>query len=551
MCKLRMLPGAPVQCVGYVFDGLDRLTKVGATTYSYDSLDRVLTRNTSEVFKYAGSEMDPAMDSTSVSYQRSPSGSLLGVTRSGVLSLVGSQRHGDVAFTLNPSTGAVNDSSVLDPFGKSLGSSGTGLRPGFQGDWTDPGSGLVWMGARWYSPSTGTFVSRDSYGGSLGVYGALNRYSYGLNNPLGYTDPSGHVPVSVADGVTDDYDPTTKCTTRSWSNGRQASTTSTTCDDGSMSVGNTSSGVSASINAKGELTRNGSSTVLSGPPPNTNVFTYAMPSGGSVSCGQAASAGGYGRTCTYQRADGGWGVVGAGGFRGLDAGGNLVESGVIDRNNFDDFSEGTINVGRAAVELAVGADYAYVAEKYDSPKSLGKKKIPNGMVCDIVENPNPSPMSPSTTLRGCRRPEDDTTPYPTREEQEKQADRRKRAKVAAAEAKYYEWASKNPGAAINAGNPVAYSNPAVPVTVSTYGKIPPGSGVSLPGIGTVLEFGYNFLDGCIVGAPAGASLAGGATFVVAGPLFVPPMTAVGSVVGCVGLGLGQATGVVTHQPVLG
>jgi hypothetical protein len=182
-----------------------------------------------------------------------------------------------------------------------------------------------------------------------------------------YTDPSGHIPVSVGDGVTDDYDPTTKCTTRSWSNGRQVPTTSTTCDDGSISVGNTSSGVSASINAQGDLTRNGSSTVLSGPPPNTNVFTYTMPSGGSVSCGQAASAGGYGRTCTYQRADGGWGVIGAGGFRGIDAGGNVVESGIIDRNNFNDFSEGTINVVRAAIELAVGADYTYVAEKYDSP----------------------------------------------------------------------------------------------------------------------------------------------------------------------------------------
>jgi hypothetical protein len=239
---------------------------------------------------------------------------------------------------------------------------------------------------------------------------------------------------------------------------------------------------------------------------STNLFSYAMPWGGSVLCGQAVSAGGYGRTCTYQRADGGWGVIGAGGFRGIDAGGNLVESGVIDPNNFDDFSEGTINVLRAAGELAAGAGYANVAEKYDSP-------------------------------------------FPSKKEWAEWE--KKRAKERAADAKYDAWAAQNPGAAINAGNPVAYANPAVPVTVSTYGKIPPGPGVSLPGIGTVLEFVYNFLDGCIVGAPAGASLAGGATFVVAGPILVPPMTAVGSVVGCVGLGLGQATGVVTHQPVLG
>jgi hypothetical protein len=63
---------------------------------------------------------------------------------------VGTERHGDVAWTLNPTTGAIVDSSVVDPWGKPLAITGTKPAVGFQGDWTDPTNGLVWMAARWY-----------------------------------------------------------------------------------------------------------------------------------------------------------------------------------------------------------------------------------------------------------------------------------------------------------------------------------------------------------------------------------------------------------------
>jgi hypothetical protein len=48
------------------------------------------------------------------------------------------------------------------------------------------------MGARWYNPSTATFRSRDTYMGRLRTPFSLNRYTYGLNNPLRYNDPTGH-----------------------------------------------------------------------------------------------------------------------------------------------------------------------------------------------------------------------------------------------------------------------------------------------------------------------------------------------------------------------
>lgn len=55
-----------------------------------------------------------------------------------------------------------------------------------------PVVGLINMNARLYDPELGRFLSADSYIPELFDSQALNRYSYVYNNPLRYTDPSGH-----------------------------------------------------------------------------------------------------------------------------------------------------------------------------------------------------------------------------------------------------------------------------------------------------------------------------------------------------------------------
>ncbi|MGZ7442376.1 polymorphic toxin-type HINT domain-containing protein [Paenibacillus sp. TH7-28] len=62
----------------------------------------------------------------------------------------------------------------------------------YSGEYWDNTTDLQYLRARWYDPNAGRFVSKDPYQGSIGNPLSLNRYSYVENNPLIYTDPSGH-----------------------------------------------------------------------------------------------------------------------------------------------------------------------------------------------------------------------------------------------------------------------------------------------------------------------------------------------------------------------
>jgi len=67
----------------------------------------------------------------------------------------------------------------------------TGRR--FTGQLEESGLGSLYdYGARRYSPVLGRFLSADTIVPSPGDPQALNRYAYVYNNPLKYTDPTGH-----------------------------------------------------------------------------------------------------------------------------------------------------------------------------------------------------------------------------------------------------------------------------------------------------------------------------------------------------------------------
>jgi RHS repeat-associated protein len=52
--------------------------------------------------------------------------------------------------------------------------------------------GVIHMNGRVYDPYTARFMSADPFVQDAGNLQSYNRYSYVLNNPLAFTDPSGY-----------------------------------------------------------------------------------------------------------------------------------------------------------------------------------------------------------------------------------------------------------------------------------------------------------------------------------------------------------------------
>ncbi len=90
-------------------------------------------------------------------------------------------------------TGRAVSLNAYYPFGASKYASGA--RPtdmDFTGQRLD-GTGLNFYNARYYDSAIGRFISADTIVPGAGNSQAFNRYAYSYNNPLKFTDPTGHV----------------------------------------------------------------------------------------------------------------------------------------------------------------------------------------------------------------------------------------------------------------------------------------------------------------------------------------------------------------------
>ncbi|MEQ8716473.1 MAG: peptidoglycan-binding protein, partial [Acidimicrobiales bacterium] len=186
----------------YAFDGLGRMTAANegtAVTYTYDSLDRIAARNGSTSgFEFNGASINPTTDGNSI-YTLTPSGSIFALdTPSSSAKVATLNRHGDLQRITNPTDGTTDAHNLTDPWGAPLTSAGDTPDAGFQGDYTDPDTGDVWMGARWYDPDSGTFSSRDTYAGTAGNPKSGNRNLYGEANPNKHWDPTGRLPQEMS-----------------------------------------------------------------------------------------------------------------------------------------------------------------------------------------------------------------------------------------------------------------------------------------------------------------------------------------------------------------
>ena len=90
-------------------------------------------------------------------------------------------------------TGQVTEGMQYDAWGNVIQSYNAGSTPvGFTGQLADADTGLDYFGARYYDPSSGVFITQDSDLGNADLPISLNRYLYTSDNPLIYTDPTGH-----------------------------------------------------------------------------------------------------------------------------------------------------------------------------------------------------------------------------------------------------------------------------------------------------------------------------------------------------------------------
>ncbi len=97
---------------------------------------------------------------------------------------------------LTDASGAVAAQRTYDAWGNRRTSSGAA--PGnyqFTGAELDPTSGLYHMGARFYDPTIGRWLSEDPVQDNYFEPGSLNFYAYVSNNPVLLTDPLGLEPT--------------------------------------------------------------------------------------------------------------------------------------------------------------------------------------------------------------------------------------------------------------------------------------------------------------------------------------------------------------------
>jgi RHS repeat-associated protein len=91
--------------------------------------------------------------------------------------------------------GAVDSAATYatyEPYGKLLARSGpSGTVYGFTGEQHDAATGLVYLRARYYSPSLKIFLSMDPWAGNPHRPMSYNKYLYVYANPINLTDPTG------------------------------------------------------------------------------------------------------------------------------------------------------------------------------------------------------------------------------------------------------------------------------------------------------------------------------------------------------------------------
>jgi RHS repeat-associated protein len=183
----------------YAWDFENRLTSVtlpgsgGVVTFKYDPFGRRIQKSS------ATGTTDFAYDGANIIAELNPAGAIiakyaqgegidqpLAMARNGVTALYDGDGLGSIT-SLYDSAGAQAATYNFTSFGTTT-PTGSLFNPfQYTGREWDSETGLFYYRARYYDQGTGRFVSEDP----MSFKGGINFYSYTINNPINFVDPSG------------------------------------------------------------------------------------------------------------------------------------------------------------------------------------------------------------------------------------------------------------------------------------------------------------------------------------------------------------------------
>ena len=189
----------------YSWDGDNRLTSVvdkstsqTIASYTHDYMGRRISATDSSgnttFFHYDGwnvvAESNQAGQITA-RYYYNTNEQITAMKRGGSMYYYQKNAHGDVVSLTDASGNIVNEYRY-DPWGKVLGSTETVENPYlYAGYRYDEDTELYYLRARYYSPGSFRFLSKDSVKGDIRAPQTLNPYTYVKNNPVNLVDPTG------------------------------------------------------------------------------------------------------------------------------------------------------------------------------------------------------------------------------------------------------------------------------------------------------------------------------------------------------------------------
>jgi RHS repeat-associated protein len=199
----------------------DRLTQRGSDIFGYDALDRLRTSTvagTARSYTYNGdSLLKSRTQGTATQFLWDPSSSPsrllkqgsdniiyglgpLYVVKADATTLTFARDGSKNVRAEVSSTGAVTAAFRYRAYGQTA--QGTIPAPSYLGlasQLIDP-SGLYYMRARWYEPTTGRFMSRDPLAGDTSNPSTFNGFGYASGRPGSAFDPSGLRDISASEG---------------------------------------------------------------------------------------------------------------------------------------------------------------------------------------------------------------------------------------------------------------------------------------------------------------------------------------------------------------